>query len=173
MRLHICRILDSLRKTIALGTLAATEMRFTAKLAHGILFTVLMWICCVPASAYMLDELIIDYRQQIMQTKDAQATAIGHILTGTVPNENIVSHFESLLLATRQSRAAFKPKVLGGDALPAIWETWDDFLAKLDRAEDNISVAIETIRNTGPEAAGGVAIAALACKDCHDTYRKK
>tara|TARA_R110000868_G_scaffold100112_6_gene275297 strand:+ start:548 stop:991 length:444 start_codon:yes stop_codon:yes gene_type:complete len=147
-------------------------MNFKTKLAVGLILAG-MSVSAAPVGAFVLDEMVIDYRQQIMKAKDAQATAIGHILTGTVPNDNIVSHFESLLLATRQTREAFETKVQGGDALPAIWEDWDDFSAKLDAVESGINVAIEAINKNGPGAAGDVALGALGCKGCHDTYRKK
>ena len=147
-------------------------MKFKAKFAAGLIL-VGVTISGASAWAFVLDEMVIDYRQQIMKAKDAQATAIGHILTGTVPNDNIVSHFESLLLATRQTREAFETKVEGGDALPGIWEDWDDFCAKLDAAESGINKAIEAINRNGPGAAGDVALGALGCKGCHDTYRKK
>ncbi len=147
-------------------------MKFKTKLAAGLILAGVT-LSAASAWAFVLDEMVIDYRQQIMKAKDAQATAIGHILTGTVPNDNIVLHFESLLLATRQTRKIFELEVQGGDSLPGIWENWDDFSAKLDTAESGINTAIETINQHGPGAAGDVALAALGCKSCHDTYRKK
>ncbi|MEQ9448904.1 MAG: cytochrome c, partial [Rhodospirillaceae bacterium] len=84
------------------------------------------------ASGQILDSSVIDYRKQVMKAKDAQAQAIGWILTGTVPPDNIAGHFESLLLATRQARKAFEPEVPGGRARPEIWENWDDFSGRLD-----------------------------------------
>lgn len=152
-------------------------MRFVASLVFGMMVAIPIGIYAMPSwsQAFMLDEMVIDYRQQIMKSKDAHATAIGQILTGTVPNGDIGSHFEALLITTRQTRTAFEPKALGGDALPSIWEEggWDDFSGKLDRAEENIIIAIDAIKKNGPGAAGDVTLAALRCKDCHDIYRKK
>ena len=152
-------------------------MRTVTGLALALLLAIPVGIYAAPSwsQAYMLDEMVVDYRQLIMKSKDAHAQAIGQILTGTVPNDNMVSHFEALLITTRQTRAAFKPKALGGESLPAIWEEdgWKDFSAKLDLAEENIIIAIEAIKKNGPGAAGDVTLAALRCKDCHDTYRGK
>jgi len=106
-----------------------------------------------------------------MRAQDANAAAIGMILTGTVPNENMLTHFEALLLSNRQARDIFEMEIEGGNAKPEIWENWDDFAGKLDTAEENLKLAIEEIKANGPGAAGEVAIAALACKDCHDVYK--
>jgi cytochrome c556 len=153
------------------------DMRTVAGLAFAMLLAIPVGLYAVPSwsQAYMLDEMVVDYRQLIMKSQDAHAAAIGTILTGTVPNDNIASHFEALLITTRQTRVAFKPEALGGDALPSIWEEggWEDFSAKLDLAEKNIIIAIEAIKKNGVGAAGDVTLAALRCKDCHETYRKK
>lgn len=128
---------------------------------------------CVGSAATMADDgLAIDYRQQVMKTKQAQTAAIGQILTQTVPEENIISHFEILLLATRQSKAAFAKKVLGGNSQPIIWERWDDFSARLARVEADLVVAIDTLRTQGVTNAGELAVTVTGCKDCHDIYKK-
>lgn len=122
---------------------------------------------------YLNDGMIVDYRQQIMKTMDAQVTAIGQILTKTVPNENIVSHFEVLLATTIQAKTAFKHKALGGDSLPIIWDEWEHFSGILDDAEKEIETTIARIKDVGPDAAWDASLSALACKSCHDTYRVK
>ncbi len=122
---------------------------------------------------YLNDGTLIDYRQQIMRTMDAQVTAIGQVLTKTVPNDNIVSHFEVLLATTIQAKTAFKHKALGGEALPAVWDEWEHFSGLLDSAETEIQATITRIKDVGPDAAWDASLSALACKSCHDTYRKK
>jgi cytochrome c556 len=132
-----------------------------------------------PASASSVnatDESTIDYRKNIMKTKGDQAAAIGQVLALMVPADNLISHFETLLHATRQSKVAFAPKVPGGDALPAVWENWADFSARLDKTEANLVKAIESARRTGagPGGLGEDAIEAMnSCKECHDIYRAK
>jgi cytochrome c556 len=122
------------------------------------------------------DESTIEYRQNIMKTKGVQAAAIGQVLALMVPEDNLISHFETLLLATRQSKLAFTPKIEGGDSLPVVWEKWDDFSARLTKAENNLVKAIAAGREHGGSA-GGLgedAIEAMnSCKECHDIYRKK
>ncbi len=147
-------------KSLVLATILAIPMGFYAKP---------LW-----SQGYMLDQMIIDYRQLIMQSKDAHTTAIGHIMTGTIPNANLVSHFEALLITTRQTRVAFEHEARGGDSVDAIWEEEGrkDFAEILDRVEANIQIAIETINKVGPGAAGDVTLSALGCKECHDKYRR-
>jgi len=148
-------------------------MRFAPRrIGVALISAVAVWFASQPASAQILDESIIDYRQEIMKTKDAQARAIGAILTGTVPDANLTSHFEALLLANRQARKAFETPVEGGKADPAIWKNWNDFSGKLDRIEAALVKAIEATREHGPNAAGDAAVEALNCAGCHDVYRK-
>ena len=153
-------------------------MRPVAKLRYVAALAVSALISTAPAWGETINasnESTIEYRQNIMKTKGAQAAAIGQVLALMVPDGNLASHFEALLLATRQTKLAFTPKVQGGDALPAIWEKWDDFSARLAQAEENLVKAVETARkHSGTGSLGEDAIAAMnSCKDCHDVYRKK
>jgi cytochrome c556 len=121
----------------------------------------------------MRDEDVISYRQEVMKTMGSQAAAVGQILAGMVPNTMLASHFEVLLQSIRQAKTAFEPNVEGGNALPPIWEKWDDFKGKLDTAEAAAVKAIELAKAdpAGPQI-GEAAIAVLACKSCHDSYKK-
>jgi cytochrome c556 len=121
------------------------------------------------------DENTIEYRKNIMKTQDSQAAAIGQILALMVPDKNLTLHFEALLIATRQAKEAFKPNVPGGGARPEVWENWEDFSARLDKAEENLVKAVATAKAQGGSGSiGEDAIEAMnSCKDCHDTYRNK
>jgi cytochrome c556 len=143
------------------------------RVAGAVVLTLAVLSAASAGAQQMRDQDVIEYRQNIMKTKDAQTTAIGQILATMVPNTNLASHFKALLEATRQSKSAFKPKVLGGESLPAVWENWADFSAKLDQAEKEIMLAIEIIEKNGIDQAGEAAVQALTCKGCHDIYRNK
>ena len=58
------------------------------------------------------------------------------------------------------------------DALPAIWENWDDFTAKLD-AFKREAHALRVVAADGDEAAIKAQFVKTAgtCKACHDDYR--
>jgi len=68
------------------------------------------------------------------------------------------------------------PEGSGGgksEALPAIWEHWDDFTAKaneLGAAADTLAVALD---GGDPDWKGAFQRVSDACKACHQDYRKK
>ena len=143
------------------------------RLLTGIYGAVLAVSIAAPAEAQQRDEDVIAYRQEIMKTMGAQSTMIGMVLAGMVPDKLLYTHFEVLLNSVRQAKAAFEPKVEGGNALPAVWTNHADFMAKLNEAEANIIKAIEIAKKDGAGGQSGeAAVGALSCKGCHDLYKK-
>jgi len=119
-------------------------------------------------------ENTIDYRHNIMKSMDAQANAIGQILALMVPETNLASHFEALLIATRQAKIAFKEHVEGGKAKPEVWKNWADFSARLDKMEAGALQAIALAKQgAGTGGVGEAALDAMPCKSCHDIYKEK
>ncbi|MCK0140899.1 cytochrome c [Aliiroseovarius sp. F20344] len=57
------------------------------------------------------------------------------------------------------------------EALPAIWENWDDFVKKTD----NMVMAAKGVSEIADQGAIGAALGQIGgtCKACHDDYRKK
>ena len=115
----------------------------------------------------------IDYRQRIMKALDAQVAALGQILSGATPDDQVVSHLEVIALAAAQSAKSFEPKVEGGESLPVVWTKWDDFSAKMKDFEAKTRAAADTAKSQGKDAALSNILDALRCKDCHDIYRTK
>ncbi|MGE4063442.1 MAG: cytochrome c [Rhodospirillaceae bacterium] len=143
------------------------------RLLTGLCASVLAASIAAPAVAQQRDEDVIAYRQEIMKTMGAQSTMIGMVLAGMVPDKLLSTHFEVLLHSIRQAKLAFEPKVVGGNALPAIWEKHADFMAKLNEAEANTIKAIEIAKKDGAGGQSGeAAVGALSCKGCHDLYKK-
>ncbi|MGE4062860.1 MAG: cytochrome c [Rhodospirillaceae bacterium] len=116
---------------------------------------------------------VIDYRQRIMRTLDAQVAALGQILSGATPDDQVVSHLETIAEAAAQSLKSFEPKVEGGESLPVVWTKWDDFSAKMKDFQQKTRAAADTAKAQGKDAALTNILDALRCKDCHDIYRKK
>jgi len=144
---------------------------------NGVCGLVLAASTALPlASAHaqsMNDDDVIAYRQEIMKTMDAQSRAIGMMLAGMVPDKMLSTHFEVLLHAVRQAKLAFEPKVVGGNALPVVWEKHADFVKHFDEAEKSIIQAIDVAKRDGAGGqTGEAAVGALACKACHDIYKK-
>ncbi len=117
------------------------------------------------------DQDVIDYRQRIMRTLDAQVAALGQILSGATPDDQVVSHLEVIALAAAQAAKSFEPKVAGGESKPEVWTNWTDFSAKMKDFEDKTADAARTAREQGKDAALTDILAALSCKQCHDPYR--
>src|SRR5689334_16680913 len=65
---------------------------------------------------------VIDYRQRVMRTLDKQVAALGQILSGATPDDQVVSHLELIAIAASQAPKSFEPNVPGGESLPAVWE---------------------------------------------------
>jgi cytochrome c556 len=116
---------------------------------------------------------VIDYRQRVMRTLDVQVAALGQILSGATPDDQVVSHLEVIALAASQALKSFEPKVEGGESLPVVWTKWDDFSAKMKDFEQKTAAAAKTAKEQGKDAALTNILDALRCKDCHDIYRKK
>ena len=116
---------------------------------------------------------VIDYRQRIMKTLDAQVAILGQILSYATPDDQVVSHLEAIAEAASQSLKSFEPKVEGGESLPVVWTQWDDFSAKMNDFVAKTRAAADTAKAQGKDAALTNILDALRCKDCHDVYRKK
>jgi cytochrome c556 len=147
------------------------------RLRSGVYGLVLAASTALPlASAHaqtMNDDDVIAYRQEVMKTMGAQSAAIGMMLAGMVPDKMLYTHFEVLLQAMRQAKVAFQPKVVGGNALPVVWEKHDDFVKRFDEAEKAIVEAIQIAKRDGAGGqTGEAAVGALSCKACHDIYKK-
>jgi cytochrome c556 len=116
---------------------------------------------------------VIDYRQYIMNTLNEQAAALGEILSGAIPDDNVVSHIDALALTAATALKAFVPKVPGGEARPEVWSQWDDFSRRMnDFAQQTASMA-KIAHAQGKEAALAKVMDALSCKKCHDSYRRE
>lgn len=115
----------------------------------------------------------VEYRQQIMRSIDAQTSAIGQILAGTIPEDNFASHLEVVSLSASLAVAAFERGVPGGDTLPKAWQENVKFLRAMQEFSDNAAKAARIARQEGKDAAAVAVIDALPCRQCHDVYRKK
>ena len=69
----------------------------------------------------------------------------------------------------------FEAQAQGGEALPAIWDNWDDFSALMNELAESTAALAQHAHEGGREAIMGEAVAALpkSCRGCHDTYREK
>lgn len=127
----------------------------------------------VALSAYADDRNAIDYRQHIMNTLNEQAAALGEILSGAAPDDNVVAHLDALALTASTALRAFESKVPGGEARPEVWSKWADFSQRMREFAQQTTAMAKLAHEQGKEAGLANVVDALSCKKCHDTYRKE
>jgi cytochrome c556 len=119
------------------------------------------------------DEDTIAYRKHIMKTLDEQTAAIGMILSGVIPDDNLQLHMDAIATTAAMALRSFEPNVPGGDAKPEVWSNWEDFSKRMNTFAEKTANMAKVAREEGPENAGELAIEALDCKSCHKVYNSK
>lgn len=127
----------------------------------------------VAGSAHADNRNAIDYRQHIMHTLNEQAAALGQILSGAAPDDNVLAHLDALALTASTALKAFESKVPGGEARPEVWSKWADFSQLMKEFAQQTAAMAKLAHEQGKEAGLANVVEALSCKKCHDTYRKE
>ena len=127
----------------------------------------------LPAGSLADDQDVIDYRKHIMDTLQAQVAALGMIMSGAIPDDNVIAHMDIVAATAATALKSFEPKVEGGDAKPEVWAQWDDFSARMNDFAAKTAAMAKTAHEKGKDEALLLAMDALTCKQCHDTYRVK
>jgi cytochrome c556 len=125
----------------------------------------------LPSAIAADDKEIIEYRQHIMNALNAQAAALGEIMSYAIPDDNAVAHFQAIALTAKAALKAFEPKVQGGEAKPDVWNNWADFSKRMNDFVQNSEEVAKLGASQGKEAAMQRVLDALPCKSCHDVYR--
>ena len=115
----------------------------------------------------------IDYRKHIMQSLQAQTSALGMIMSGVIPDDNAVAHMEIIAETAKTALKSFEPKVEGGDAKPEVWSNWADFSARMQDFVTKSAEMARVGREQSLDEAYTLAMDALNCKGCHDVYNTK
>lgn len=119
------------------------------------------------------DKDVIEYRQHGMKALDAQTAILGMILSGAIPEDNLVSHLETIALIAQHSLVTFEPKVPGGESSPEVWAKWTDFSERMNAFAANTAKVAKLAKEQGKDSIMAELAGALSCKSCHDTYRLK
>ena len=133
----------------------------------------LLALSLLPMGSTADDQDVIDYRKHIMETLDAQVAALGMIMAGAIPDDNVVAHLDIIAATSATALKAFEPKVEGGGSKPEVWAHWDDFSARMNEFAARTAAMAKTAHEQGKDEALLQAMDALCCKQCHDTYRVK
>ena len=129
------------------------------------------------AAAEPTAEDAYDYRESLMTSLKGHIGAASMIVRGLVEDEGfLLDHATGLAAGVAEIHRVFQPgsAVEGSEALPAIWNEPDEFEEAILKAE----TAAENFRKAVKDEAGGEAIGGafrelgLACRNCHDNFRK-
>jgi len=142
------------------------------KVALRALCASLSLLCAAPA-VHADGKDVIEYRQHIMKTLNEQAGVVGQILSGAVPDDNVLSHLDALALTASTALKAYTPKVPGGEAKPEVWSNWPDFSKRMNEFARMTAAMAKTGHEQGKDAALAMVVDALSCKHCHETYRQE
>jgi cytochrome c556 len=119
-----------------------------------------------------IDDPVLE-RQLIMQALEEDAEALGMIVAGLQPVEEMAPRARSVAKLAKESYESFKPNVPGGAAKPEIWTNWDDYSKRMEsfiaKSEEMVALAESGNKNAVIE----IMVDAMPCKACHDVYREK
>lgn len=143
------------------------------KFVGGLAILAAVAMSAMPLVARADDKDVIDYRENIMKTLDAQTGMLGMIASSAVPPDNLVLVTKGLALAAKQAQKTFEAKVPGGEAKPEIWANYADFKKKMDEFSVKTDALAKAAETGGMESLMEKMVDALQCKSCHDAYRSK
>ncbi|OWJ81755.1 hypothetical protein CDV52_17485 [Haematobacter missouriensis] len=111
-------------------------------------------------------------RMALMKDIGRNLKSIADMVQQKVPFDSHAAQAAAGTIATDAGRihTLFRPQESdpASEALPAIWEKWDDFVAHADK----LASAAQAIDATSAETlAAGFRPMAGTCKSCHDNYR--
>jgi cytochrome c556 len=116
---------------------------------------------------------VITYRELIMKELEAEAAALGLMVAGQIPPDNLTLQAKAAAASARSALKAFEPKVPGGEAKPEVWANWADFAKRMQSLAQGAEEMAKASEGNNLQAVSGLIVTALPCKECHDTYRNK
>jgi cytochrome c556 len=114
-------------------------------------------------------EDVITYRQLVMKQLDAEAAALGMMVSGQIPPDSLALETKSIANAAKAALKAFEPKVPGGEAKPDVWANWNDFSKRMQVFAQQSEEMAKVSESGNVAAVTELMIDALPCKECHNT----
>lgn len=146
-------------------------MKSADKIAHFAVVT--MFLLSAPAAMGSDDQDVVTYRELIMKQLDAEAAALGMMVSGQVPADALSLEAKSVANAAQAALKAFEPKVPGGEARPEVWAKWPDFQKRMQDFAKKSAEMAKVSESGNVAAVTELMVDALPCKECHDVYRNK
>lgn len=117
---------------------------------------------------------VIEYRQSIMQSFRVHMGGVRAALAGTAPMGHARNHAVAFAEMARSLANVFPDGSTSPDsrALPAIWESRDDFMNKVSAIQGATADLVEAADSGDPDRIGAALQGVQGtCGGCHDTYR--
>ena len=119
------------------------------------------------------DEDVVTYRELIMKQLDAEAAALGMMVSGQIPADALSLEAKSVANAAQAALKAFEPRVPGGEAKPEVWAKWPDFQKRMQDFAKKSAEMAKVSESGNVATVTELMVDALPCKECHDIYRNK
>ena len=115
---------------------------------------------------------IIFERQHTMMQLDRDGEALGKIVAGLAPPDQLGAVTRSLASSARDALRDFQNKVPGGRSKPEVWSNNADFMARMEAFARNAEAMAAAGQTGNVAAVTERMIDAMPCKQCHDLYRE-
>lgn len=120
----------------------------------------------------------VDHRRAVMTGSGLAGVSLARMAGGLIEPQNVAGLARYWATGARLAEDAFKADTRGtgveSKSKDAVWETWDDFSARMKAYADDVE-AIALLAESG-DTAGALAKVGPTlrehCKACHDDYRK-
>lgn len=155
-------------------------MKYLPNSVAGVSFALIFGLLLGSSHSMAFDagaEATIDYRKGVMSALGGHSAAVAAIVVdGADFTEQLAGHAHALVHLTRDMPALFPEGSDFGEtaALPAVWETPEDFAQK---AEANHAAAVALLEAI--ESGQGANLGPLfrdvgqSCRSCHQGYRQR
>lgn len=132
-------------------------------------------LVAVPSTLEAQDHsAIIEYRQSIMNAFRTHMGGVGAAMANTVPMDHAGNHAVAFHEMAQSLANVWPQGSTSADsrALPAIWESRDDFMNKVTAIQSATSNLVDATE-TGDAEAVGAALQSVqgTCRGCHTDYR--
>ena len=124
-------------------------------------------------AAHAENQDTIDYREAIMKQLDAEAAAIGMIVSGQVPADSLALQAKAFANSAKSALKAFEPRVPGGEAKPEVWTKWDDFSKRMQAFAQKSEEMAKVSESGDVQRVTELVTDAMPCKACHKVYRNE
>ncbi len=120
---------------------------------------------------------VVKERMDLMERQKDDMKLIGEMAKGTKPFDaaKAAEAARDIAVTAKKIHELFPEGSGGGksEALPAVWEHWDDFTAKADELGNAADTLASSLDGSDPQWKGAFQGVSDACKACHQDYRKK